>query len=347
MSEERRIRPALLLVLVGLVAAAGSGCRRDDPDELWYRRAADFAAGRLAEAETALARLARIRRLEVPERVLRARVASDRGRIDEALAALDGSDGPATGPEAAFIASRRGELESSRGHYRAAETELIRAWRLDPRRVEARRRLIMLYAQQGRSSDVAAHASVLAASEKPDFLDLYAWTLARNPPLYRAEVAEVLEKAVQADPDDRASRLALAECLRRTGRLEEAGSTLNALTPADAAARAARVRVALDRGDDAGAGALLTPDLDGDDPAELARLRGRLALGRGDASNAVRHYRNALEAAPEDRDTQLGLAQALLPRWPVRGRPSVFRGRGGPGSCRIARPERTNHESPE
>jgi tetratricopeptide (TPR) repeat protein len=311
MSEERRGRWWFLAALGLVVTAVSPGCSRDDPDYLRYRARYDHAAGRLAEAETDLARLARIRPLKVPERMLRAKIASDRGRFADALAALADPQGPTKGPEAAFIASRRGELEMARGRYRAAEAELNRALALDPGRVEARRRLIMLYAQQGRSAEIAAHASLLASSEKLDFLDLYAWTLARNPRFDRTEMADVLEKVVQTDPGDRASRLALAESLRRLGRLDQVDSTLDALPRTDPAARAARVRVALDRADASGAEALLEADLDGDDQPTLARLRGRLAMSRRDASAAVRHFRAALEAAPDDHDTQFALAQAL------------------------------------
>jgi thioredoxin-like negative regulator of GroEL len=267
--SELRLGQRWFVSAVGLVvgAAVGHGCSRDDPDELWYRARVDSAAGRLVEAESDLARLARMRSLTLPERVLRAKVASDRGRFDEALAALDDPKGPTRGPEAAFIASRRGELEMARGRSRAAEAELIRALALDPGRVEARRRLIMLYAQQGRSTEVAAHASLLASSEKLDFLDLYAWTLARNPPLDHTDMVEVLGHVVEADPGDRASRLALVESLRRLGRLEQADSILEALPQTDAAARAARVRVALDRGNGGGAEAMLEAHLDGDDQA--------------------------------------------------------------------------------
>ncbi len=309
--ERRRGRRWLVSALGLVVPAVAPGCSRDDPEELQYRARVDLAAGRLAEAETDLARFARIRSLKVPERVLRAKVASDRGRFDEAMAALADPHGPTKGPEAAFLAARRGELAMACGRYRAAEAELKRALTLDPGRVEARRRLIMLYARQGRSAEIAAHASVLASSEKLDFLDLYAWTMARDPPMDRNEMATVLGQAVEADPGDRVTRLARAECLRRIGRLDEADSTLDALPRTDPEARAARVRVALDRGDGRGAEALLDARLDGEDPVALAQLRGRLALSRHDAPAAVRHFRAALEAAPDDRDAQLGLAQAL------------------------------------
>ena len=66
---------------------------------------------------------------------------------------------PTKGPDAALIASGRGQLEMDRYRFRDAEVELKRALTLDPRRVEARRRLIMLYAQQGRSAEIAGQAA--------------------------------------------------------------------------------------------------------------------------------------------------------------------------------------------
>jgi len=321
MSEWRQGQPWFVPALGLVVAAVSPGCGRDDPADLWYRAQVDHATGRLAEAETDLARLARVRRLTVPERLLRSQVARDRGRIDDALASLADPWAPTKGPEAALIAARRGELELERHRFRAAEAELNRALALDPGRVDARRRLIMLYAQQGRSAEIAARAAALARSERLEFLDLLVWTLARREPLDRAELAEVLGQAVQADPGDRASRLALGNCLRRLGRLDQADSTLDALSATDLEARSERALVALDRGDNARAEALLGADSDGDGHAALARLRGRLALGRGDAPAAVRHFRAALEAAPDDRDAHFGLAQALR----LTGQPGAAR----------------------
>ena len=60
------------------------------------------------------------------------------------------------------------------------------------------------------------------------------WTLARHEPLELADVSDALGQAVEADPDDRVSRLALAETLRRLGRLDQADATLSALGPAGA-----------------------------------------------------------------------------------------------------------------
>ncbi len=296
---------------LAVIAAACSGCTRDDPHDLAFRAQAEAAAGRPAEAEAALAKLARIRRLTVPERLLRSQAASNRGQIAEALAALDDAYAPTRGPEAALIASRRGELEMERHRFRAAEAELKRALVLNPKSTDARRRLIWLYAQQGRSALVAAESLLLASGSNFEFLDLVVWTLDRHAPIDLADLADGLGQAVAQDPDDRLSRLALAETFRRLGRLDQADATLAALGPTDRDGRVARARIALDRGDTAAAEALLGADTGDDTHAASAQLRGRLALGRGDAAAAVNHFRAALEAAPNDRDSHFGLSQAL------------------------------------
>ena len=120
-----------------------------------------MAAGRLEDAEANLARLARIRPLTVSERLLRAQVAQDQGRIDLALTMLDEPPEPKQGLDAALLAARRGSLEMERSRFRAAEAQLTRALTLDPRRAEARRRLIDLYALQGRSADIATQVPEL------------------------------------------------------------------------------------------------------------------------------------------------------------------------------------------
>jgi tetratricopeptide (TPR) repeat protein len=311
MSESRR-RIRLVFPVIGLLAGACPACSREDPRDLVFRAEAELDAGRPAEAEAALARLARIRRLSVSERLMRSKAASDRGRIDEALAALDDAHAPTKGPDAALIAARRGELEMERHRFRAAEAELKRAVVLDPRSVDPRRRLVWLFAQQGRFAEVAAESRAIAAAGMMGFTELVVWTLARHAPLDLDDLAGELGRAVDADPGDRMSRLALAETLRQLGRLDEAASTLAAVAPNDREARACRARIALDRGDSAAAEALLKTDsgADGDDPA-ASELRGRLALARGKSKSAAREFRAALRAAPDDRDAHFGLSQAL------------------------------------
>ncbi len=101
----------------------------------------------------------------------------------------------------------------------------------------------------------------------------------------------------------------LAEGLRRLGRADEAREVLGPMPEEDAGARAIRALLAIDRGDVEGAGQLLA---DGPrDDARLARLRGHLALMQRDGLAAIRHFRRARAANPDDRTTTAGLATAL------------------------------------
>jgi tetratricopeptide (TPR) repeat protein len=315
-----------LLVAAGMLAAAAAspGCTREDPADLEYRAQVNAAGGRLEDAEANLARLARSRPLTVPTRLLRAQVARDRGRLDEALAALDGPREPKRGYEAALLAARRGMLEMERRRFRAAEAQLTRAPDLDPNQAEPRRKLIDLYALQGRPADIATQARALAEAGTLDFFTLYAWTLGQREGLDPAERAGWLEGALANDPEDRTSRLALADCLRGLGRLDQADAALDPLPGTDPEARATRARILLDRGDAGGAEALLESGPGTPDHPALSRLRGQLALMRGDVPAAVRDFRLAVEARPDDRDARFGLGQALsLAGEPEAARPHL------------------------
>jgi predicted Zn-dependent protease len=123
-------------------------------------------------------------------------------------------------------------------------------------------------------------------------------------------MATTLGRYVRADPGDRWSRLALAESLRQLGKGAEAEAVLACLPADDPEARAARVRLALDRRDIATVDSLLAGG-PADHP-ELALLRGRVALLNHDTAAAVSHLRLARAAAPDERDVQFYLGQALL-----------------------------------
>ena len=239
--------------------------------------------------------------------MLRARVAIARGRTEEALSAL--ARVPNDHPMAIEARLRQGQLELRRDRMRAAEAALLQALRLHPQLVQARRELVYIYGMQLRRAELGAQFRALAELGPLSFGDAFVWSLSRGYPWDPAETVKMLGRFLEADPGDRWSRLGLAESLRQLGRLSEAEQVLRALADDDPLARAARVRVALDKGDVAAAESLLAGG-PADHP-ELALLRGRMALLHHDGPAAVRHLRAAWAAAPEDRDIQFYLGQAL------------------------------------
>ena len=302
---------AVLVVLAGL---AVFGLVRHfpkppppDPEELLSSAKAHWSSGHLDQAAAELDQLSRSGRpASAAERLLCAQVAKERGKLDEAVAALEGV--PDSDAEAGLIWRSRGLLEFERNRAPAAEAALLHALTLNPDLAEARRVLIDLYSIQGRRPEMAAQFKALARSSTLSFDDLYLWCLGRRNDVGPADMAAKLEAMLQNDPGDRTTRLALAENHRRLGKLAEAQADLASFSATDPVARAARARLAIDRGavDDA---QRLLAEGPADDPG-LARLRGRLALGRGDSSAAA-HYEKALAADPGDRDTLFGLGQSL------------------------------------
>jgi Flp pilus assembly protein TadD len=101
----------------------------------------------------------------------------------------------------------------------------------------------------------------------------------------------------------------MAEGLRELGRFDEAEAALAPFPESDPVARASRVRIALDRGDAQAAETLL--ETGPSDDVDLALLRGRFALARGDGPEAVRQFRIAYQLAPTLREAILGLGQAF------------------------------------
>ncbi len=300
--REKAMRPSERPLLsgfsaLGLFAAACSACVRDDPQDLAYRAQAEAAAGRPAEAEAALA-AAGPNQAADGFRATASLASREQSRQDRrGAAALDGANVPTRGPEAAAIAARRGELEMERHHFRAAEAELKRGLVLNPKSIDARRRLIWLYAAAGPVG--SAGRRIAGAGLGLEFRVSGSGGLDARPAraIDLADLADALVRVLAEDPDDRLSRLALAESLRRLGRLDQADATLAALVRR---ARRSRLpaRIALDRGDTAAAEALLGSDAGDDSHAARAELRGRLALGRGDAAAAVNHFRAAARGRP-------------------------------------------------
>jgi tetratricopeptide (TPR) repeat protein len=304
----RRLWLAVLIPALGLAAAlVVFAWKRPDPDRLRTQIEVELAAGRFDRAAAALARLERLGNPTMDDTMLEARVAIARGRIDEALAAF--ARVPGDHPRAAEARFRQGQLELRRDRVRAAEVALREAIRLYPQLVQARRELLYIYGMQLRRAELGAQFRALAELGPLTFRDAFVWTLSTGYPWDPAETVKTLDRFVRADADDRWSRLSLAESLRELGRLDQAEQVLGPLVDADPDARAIRVRLALDRGATATAATLLAggpPDHPG-----LALLRGQMALLNHDAAGAVRHLRLAWKAAPQDRNTQHYLGQAL------------------------------------
>ncbi len=299
----------ILGLLLPIVAGALAWRSRPGPDPiaLLERAQSETRAGRYAGAEAALDRLARLRPPTPTDHMVRAEVASAMGRDQVALDEL--ALVPAGDPAGPMARLRSGLIEVKRGRLRAAEGHFLAASAGDPRAPQPRRELAYIYALQHRFGDLDRQFKALSDLDGLDDKSLVTWSRIRSANWNAAGDMEALERAVAADPEDRLSRLVLAEGRLRSNRPDEAERVLSALPDSDPDATALRVSIALDRGDQARAESLLADGPPGH-PA-LSRFRGTLALTRRDPMAAARHFRLALAAEPNDRTALFGLATAL------------------------------------
>jgi tetratricopeptide (TPR) repeat protein len=313
-TNDKLLKWAAGVVLAGVVATTGGGWlssargrRERDPVRLRERAEREVRAGQWAEAEGTLDQLWEVDRPTTADWMLRAELAMGRGRTAAALEALGRvGDDHALGPTARL---QVGRLELARHHAREAEAAWLRAVELDPGQLEARRELIGLYDLQRRRADLDAQFRALAARTTLDFDQVLVWTRAEIGARKPGAGAADLEQFVKTDPADRRSRTALAEALVELGKRIEADAYLPPPPRDDAEAAALRARLALDRGDEETAEAMLTRG-----PAHhpgLCRQRGRLALRRRHGEAAAEQFRCVLKADPTDRDALDGLGEAL------------------------------------
>jgi tetratricopeptide (TPR) repeat protein len=305
------IRRGSVLVLAGVVLAAVLAMRsrlEADPNRVFVNADAAFKAGRYAEAAAMLRRLERLRPPTPVDRLLRGEVAQATDDSDQAVVELAAvPDDHAVAPLARL---RAGQIEIRRGRTRPAEAAFKASLRLLPKGVQPRKELVYIYNIQHRQSDLDATLAELLELNALDFAYILHWTKTRNTIWNPSGDLPALEKFVAADAEDRWSRLALTEALRRLDRLVEADRMLAPLPESDPDARAERVLTAMDRGDFAVAESLLTGG-PADHPA-LARLRGQLALRNRNGEAAVKHFRIAVAADPTDRLALHGLGTALV-----------------------------------
>ena len=99
--------------------------------------------------------------------------------------------------------------------------------------------MIQLYSRQQRFAQLDAQFSALADRDRLDFDYLRFWFMTRGAPWDAKDDVDALRRYVDADAEDRWSRLALAEGLRRLGRVEEAEQLLQPMPDVDPEALAA------------------------------------------------------------------------------------------------------------
>jgi tetratricopeptide (TPR) repeat protein len=318
-SADARSLPArktiLLASAIVAVAAALAGltflwCGQafSDPDRIWTEAETAVRARRFDEAVAGLKKLERLRPATTLDRLLRAQVATALDREDEALDALRQVDQhDALASQAALLAGR---IELRRNRLSRAIEWLLHAIDREPGLVEARKELIYIYGIQLRKREVDAQFKALSRLTQLSHHDLFTWGLTHFTD-WDPGISSELEAAIEADPDDRFSRLALATLLFDQPEMENrVMKILEPLPETDPAATALRVEISLVHGRIDEANAMLEVAPRGD--PHLARLRGRSALLRNDHAAAIRHFQEALKDEPYDRVSISELGKALV-----------------------------------
>ncbi len=303
----------LAIALAGGLAGAVflyRGLVPEDPNRLWQLAQADLQAGRIAQARSRLLRLETLRPRTTLDWLLRAQLASAQGRDEEALDALGhvASDHPLAA-EAALLAGR---IERTRRRLSRAEAAFRVALARDPRLIAAHKELIYIFGIQLRRREIDEEFKALSRLTSLTHHDLFTWGLTHFTD-WEPGVAKDLEEFIQADPDDRYSRLALAALLFDRPEMESrVEKILDSLPRSDPDAQALRVEVKLSHGQLDEAISLL--DGASEHHPHLARLRGRIAMMKGDRQAAIRHFQSALSGEPHDRVclSELGKALVLL-----------------------------------
>ena len=203
-----------------------------------------------------------------------------------------------------------GLIERQNHRLRHAEAALRRAIELEPRLVQAHKELVYILGMQLRRREIDAEFKALSRLTPLSHHDLFTWGLTHFT-VWGPDIADDLESFIKADPADRYSRLALATLLVDAPEVESrVERTLEPLPGSDADASALRVELKINHGhiDEA---ITLLERAPADHP-HFARLRGRVALMRGDHAAAIRHFQNALSEEPYDRVSLSELGKVLL-----------------------------------
>ena len=162
-----------------------------------------------------------------------------------------------------------------------------------PGLVNARKELIYILGMQIRRREIDAEFKALSRVTPLTHRDLFTWGLTHFVH-WGPDSADQIQAFIQADPDDRFSRLALARFLidQPSGRARVEWA-LEPLPADDPEALALRVELRLNNGEVEEALGMLARTTESN-PA-LERLRGRAAMMRGDAAGAIRHFQACAE----------------------------------------------------
>ncbi|RUL89668.1 tetratricopeptide repeat protein [Tautonia sociabilis] len=301
----RAVVVALAIVSIATALAVGS---RRDPGALRAEAERLIQGEQYDRADRLLDRIEAAGPPAPEDLILRARVALGRGESERARTLLHRV--PDDFPSIGVAWLRTGQIELRRHRFRQAELALLESLRLDPSIDTARRELIYIYGYQLRRS--AAREQFLALADPMRLLpsEVLVWCLLHRTSWNPEEAAATLAKAVEADPEDRWSRVALVRNLITLVRLDEAARLLEPLPTSDPEAIALRVELALERQDIEEAEAMLADAPEGH--PQLDYVRGRLALARGQYPEAKQALESALKAGPVDEEKVLrNLALAL------------------------------------
>jgi Flp pilus assembly protein TadD len=296
---------AIVTASVMLMIGVGLDRVREGPTRLLAEAQADYQAGLYEASAAKLERLARLRSPTPMDRMARALVARARGA--DALSELaQVPDDHVLSSQAHLLA---GQIEAANGRLRLAENHFRATLAREPKNVHAHRELAALYNVQGRLHEMDEHMEALSDLNAIGFDHLVHWGTTKSFIWDPVRDCEALAKSLEVDPDDRHTRLALFDGLRRLGHQKEAASVLSYLPDTDCEARVRRAILALDMGETQRADELLSGGPA--DDSTLANARGQLALSRHDPASAVRYLRIALASHPDDVSVISAMGTAL------------------------------------
>ena len=223
---------------------------------------------------------------------------------------------PSNSPNGALARLLEGTLHYVAGQGRPAEAAWKESLRIDPRSIDARRRLVFLYAVELRRPElrrVLWELDELGAIETRDLVLLSGSTFI----VWNAtELQGTIEKLLAGDPEDVAVRLAAGRYRRRQNDLDGAQMILKEacrLAPADPEARAALIECLIDCNElNEARGHLVQTPPSWNQDSRLTYLRGRVAEESDDADEAIGAYRQSVAGDPDYREAQYHLGQLLL-----------------------------------